>query len=163
VSARARDADDFPTPGGSDPARISRVRFLEEQIRELLADAKQGRETNQPGAAVAARREAAALRLELDKLRSYERERRKKRTPLERARSLGVQAESAGSYQAARDFLRIEVELQAEESARREHEKRDRLAHMNLDERIARLVEVLQGLPTEVREQVRAAVFAEVH
>jgi len=163
MSARARADRRKKGGGGPEQPRKSRADFLEEQIHELLRDAEQARRTRQPGAAVAARGKAADLRLELDKLRAFERERRAKRTPLEQARAMRMRADAAGSHVAARDYFRLELELADKDEQRRIEEQRLRLAHMGLDERISRLAEVLLQLPDQVREQVRSAVFDPVH
>ncbi len=154
-----------------DVTRCTRKAFLAHQIRELelLASASSTTE-RQPGAAVAARKLAAELRVALDEAsKPKARQPKPRKGPprpedaIAEVRRLRVAASHAGSFVAAANLLQLEVELEQAADARRKAEEQERLAHMTEGEMVARLVATLARMPAPLRARVLEAVAAPVN
>lgn len=144
-------------------ARGARISYLEVALEEAHELATAAERAGDYGPAATARKLAADLRLELDNLRAYLRDRRRKRSPLDEVRALRARADMGGSFVAARDLMRLELELLETAKAEEEARRREALEHLDGAAIEAMLVGHLRALPPEVRDRVLASAVAIAH
>lgn len=159
--------DDEPAP---DLSRLGREPFLAHQLVELEEVARRSLDMKQPGAAVAARKTAAELHMELLRLRAAKRAARQPRSheaheaeilrETRRARQLALIGES---FVAAANLLKAEKEQLDAVRAAEELARQERLEHLEEADIVAMLAQHLLELPPEVRARVHDAVFSPVH